>query len=671
MAGLAKRYDVAQERDRIIRFVLLGAANTAFAFGVYAGSLAIGLTYQLASLVALFVGILTGFVLQGKVAFQTQLRGRFIPFVGLWTLLYLANIVLIGAFALFGFNYYWAGLVAAVPLNILSFLALRNLIFAEERPGGWRLLLCWCLGLVAVTRLYIVTHLSVNWDEFLNLSMLYDFRRGEMTEIFQTAFIHIFRWLPLVSVNEADQVIAARFVGLLCVAITSWAIYRASRRFMDKDRALVSVLAFNCFSYSLLYGTDFRTDTFATAAMMSAVALALHRQLKLGRTMLIGALIAFSGAMTIKAVFMLPTIIVLLLIAAFEAGDLWRSVRTLAAGATTSLFVFVSILILHASSLQEQASAVGFLGRTGGATLLTGDYTILSTYWKLAFLFNPGFWLLVIVGVATGQSPGAVGKRSERVALLVLVFPALTPAIYSEVYPYFHPFMVAPLAVLTGYGFSRMSRLSGFALIGILLLSAEFAVVHRMDERLTDQRSMLTLIHRIFPQPVPYIDHTSMVSSYPKQGFFMSTWGVADYRATGKPMMREVMVNSQPIFLLQTRDLLAVDRLPPDVSEASPKGLFAKDVIDLRDNYQRYWGALFLPGKVLTGTGQTQILIGGRYRLESVRPITLGGHPVKPGASIVLEPGKYCYSASGSTRLLWDAPAPPASEPPGELFRAW
>lgn len=671
MAGIAARLDIAQERDRLFRFLVLGAANTGFAYGIYAAGLALGLSYQLASLIALVAGVASGFFLQGKMTFRAQLDGRFVPFVGLWVLLYFANITLIGALAVFGANYYWAGLIAALPVNALSFLAMRTLIFVEDRSSPLRLMLCWCLGLVVVARLHIATHLSANWDEFLNLSMLYDFRRGEMTEIFQTAFIHLFRWLPLISDNEVDQVIGARFAGLMCVAITSWAIYRSSRRFTDTDSALVSVLAFNCFGYSLLYGADFRTDTLATAAMMAAVAIASRRVIELASVIALGVLIGVGGAMTIKSFLFLPTIALLVLSAAIGFGEFWRSARILAAGAAASLAVFASILMLHASGLQDHASAVTFLGRTGGATLLTGDYTVFSTYWKPALLANMGFWALVIVGLATTIDPGRAPQSGNRLALFAFALPALIPLVYSEVYPYYHPFLVAPLAVLAGVGFGRLTGILRFALVCLLLFSAANSFVRRMDDGLQDQRCTLALVHRLFPKPTTYIDHTSMVSSYLKQGFFMSRWGVTDYRAEGRPVMAGIIAEKEPKFLLETRSLLAVDRISPELSDASEYGLFRRDVESLRDNYIRYWGPLFLPGKALSGVGKTKLLIGGAYRVDASEPLQFAGRTVQPGEVLDLEPGIFSYSVQRPVRLLWAAPPAPTSVPPKELFAGW
>lgn len=675
MAGLTARLDFALERSQLLRFLIAGTANTAFAYGIYAAGIILGLSYQLASLGALSAGIFSGFVIQGKVAFRSRLENRFVPFVMLWALLYLANIVLIGALAFFGTDLYLAGLLAAVPINAASYFALRMVIFAPKPLAAMRMTLLWCVGLVFIARLYIVTHLSLNWDEFLNLSMLYDFRRGEMTEIFQTAFVHLFHWVPLVSLNEVDQLVAARFLTLACTAFTSFAIFHAARRFMAIDPALVAVLAFNCFGASLLYGTDFRTDTLATATMTGAIALATHRRATWRQMIAIGVLIALGGALTIKSVFFLPTIAVMVLANACAASERARTVQVIAGGAAVGVATFAAIFSLHAATLAgKTASAAAFLGRTGGATLLTGNYLVLSDYWLTAVLGNFGFWILVIFGMfilARNGQPEAELGNADRLVLAAFALPALVPLVYSEVYPYFHPFLVAPISVLAGFGFNCMRGSIRPALLVLLLTNAVSPFLRRMDDGLAQQRTTLALVHRLFPNPVPYIDHTSLVSSFPKKSFFMSRWGVTDYRKAGHPVMARIVRVDQPVFLIETRALLAVDRIMPEDSQRSELGLLGSDVQTLRDNYFRYWGPLFLPGKVLTDSGRTRIEISGTYRVEGPGRLVANGASYSDGDTVRLNPGEYTYYSDAPFRIVWAAPPPPATTPPPSLFSGW
>ena len=113
----------------LLRYVMVGAFNTAFSYGAYCGLLYAGLHYPLASLGALILGVLLSFVTLGRYVFVSQLRGRFHKFLLVWAALYLLNIGTIRLLLAFGLDAYVAGLVAAVPTISLAFLLQRNYVF--------------------------------------------------------------------------------------------------------------------------------------------------------------------------------------------------------------------------------------------------------------------------------------------------------------------------------------------------------------------------------------------------------------------------------------------------------------------------------------------------------------------------------------------------------------
>jgi len=118
---------------QMIRFLLVGLGNTAFSFGIYSLGIYLGFPYYLASLIALIFGILVSFITQGKLVFRAQLSGRFWMFVVVWGGLYFLNIIIIACFSLAGFNYYWAGLFAIVPVTAVSFVLQKMFVFRKAR----------------------------------------------------------------------------------------------------------------------------------------------------------------------------------------------------------------------------------------------------------------------------------------------------------------------------------------------------------------------------------------------------------------------------------------------------------------------------------------------------------------------------------------------------------
>lgn len=113
----------------IVRFLLVGMINTAFSYAIYAGFLYLGLSYQIANLIALVLGILFSFKTQGRLVFKNTDNRLFGRFLLSWVLIYLGTITLIGRIIAFGFDAYTAGALA-LPFSIaLSYLMQKYYVF--------------------------------------------------------------------------------------------------------------------------------------------------------------------------------------------------------------------------------------------------------------------------------------------------------------------------------------------------------------------------------------------------------------------------------------------------------------------------------------------------------------------------------------------------------------
>jgi hypothetical protein len=301
--------------------------------------------------------------------------------------------------------------------------------------------------------------------------------------------------------------------------------------------------------------------------------------------------------------------------------------------------------------------------------MFSGNYATLATYLPALLIKNVGFWLFVAAGVASACKFARNSEtRRQGLELISFALPLLAFAVYRDVYPYFFPFILAPLAVLAGFGATRLVPLWRAAGLALIAASAVSAFLQGHLHGNSHQRVVLSEIHRLFPRPVPYIDHTSMVSSYPKQGIFMSTWGMTDYRRQAKPIMQDIIIERQPKFLLVTRALLDVEKLDPTWSQRLPSGLLAEDVQALNDNFVRYWGPIYLPALKLNGAGMLAVRIEGPYRLEQGSSIEIAGRRLAPGETVELKAGNYRFRATRPAVLRWAAPPPPTSAPPARLF---
>lgn len=306
----------------------------------------------------------------------------------------------------------------------------------------------------------------------------------------------------------------------------------------------------------------------------------------------------------------------------------------------------------------------------------------------MALIQNPVFWIAAGAGLVACAQALIRSKGSDRVRWATLSSFAIILGslfVYTETFAYYYPFMLAPVAVLCGVGFasapdSKSRRLGAIACIPLALMVLSYYFLG-LGKDTTAQRRTLEVIHQAFPEPTTYIDHASMVSAYPKRGFFMSHWGMTDYYRAGVPIMRSIIEQDQPRFLIANRRMLELDDLGPDEYGPRHFGLFKQDVATLKSNYIRHWGAIYVAGKKFSlsealPSQAFDILIEGSYTLESPGPVMLDGRPTQPNDVITLANGPHhlrLLEAEGDVTLRWGnnlyRPGDPAPE--GQLFNSF
>ncbi len=523
---------------------------------------------------------------------------------------------------------------------------------------------------IAIMRLVMVFVHEANWDEYLNLSMIYDHQRGELREILQTGFVHIFGWVTWVSSNEADQIIAARLVYFGVGILTSVAIWKTARALVSTEGAFFAILCYWGFSYNLVHGVSLRTDPLATSAMMCALCLVIPGSPSTRRALAAGVLVGLAGFFTIKAIFYVPALAAITLIR-------WAEVRSMVKGAGATLLIgivallsFVGLSVGHAITFPDAASPFAFLGRTADSTLAPQNYVILIQYFRVAFMQNLIFvalWLIGLFGLVMRLRDPV--SRTQGLLGLALVTPLLSVLVYRDTYPYYYPFILAPVMVIIGFAWDdlrrRYSAKIAVTVAAAACLSALVVTIVYVQKPIKRQRMTLDVIHRLFPDGPTYIDGRSMVSSFSKRGLFMSTWGMTDYRRDGHPIMAELIEGHQPHFLLANTWQLQLDRMSPAQSESRGLGLLSADMELLQDNYTRFWGPLYLPGKTIkVEDDSVNIVISGTYRLIAEAPVVIDGKSLRPNGEIQLDAAEYSVSATTSSKLIFDVERP--SEPPTE-----
>ena len=152
----------------------------------------------------------------------------------------------------------------------------------------------------------------------------------------------------------------------------------------------------------------------------------------------------------------------------------------------------------------------------------------------------------------------------------------------------------------------------------------------------------------MFPEPTPYIDRNSMISSYPKCGFFMSSWGIEAYRLKGKPIFDQVLEECEPKFLIANSYQLE-SAMSAMSSEQNPYSLFDQDAIVLRANFIHHWGGIWVAGKSFRPDISPitfDIVVEGFYTVESSEPATVDGQQYKGGDYIFLSKGSHVINSS-------------------------
>lgn len=122
-----------QELGKLVRYVVVGGINTAFALGVYWFFLRLGFSYRWASAFSLLCGIIFSFKSHSTLVFRSP--GGFWRYVAVWAVVYGANIGFIAAVRDVTGDFV-AG-VAALPLNIvLGFALLSHFVFNDGKSSA-------------------------------------------------------------------------------------------------------------------------------------------------------------------------------------------------------------------------------------------------------------------------------------------------------------------------------------------------------------------------------------------------------------------------------------------------------------------------------------------------------------------------------------------------------
>ena len=532
-----------------------------------------------------------------------------------------------------------------------------------------------CLGLQA----WLALVMEVNWDEFFFLSHIYNYQRGEMGKVLQSLYVHLLGWITAIPGDEIDQIRVGRLVMLACVAGTCALVYGLSKTFTSRTAALVAALVFASAGFSIVHAASFRADPLAAVLMMASL-VALARGRPGARSMIVAAAAAAVAAMiTVKVILYAPAFLGVAVWRILEANDRRRILLwLLGTGAATAAF-FVALYLVQLGLLPNATNAGARAGLGNAAETQFAGGLLQRTKEIIQFtLISPVQVVLLLTGLGAALTMiAAKPTRLPALAVLGCGITILCVIIYRNAFPYFFPFILAPSAILAAVAVDAIPLLRKYVSVLGLILScvAAMVAIEWSGRDLKSQRQVIAAVHNLFPRPVHYIDRNSMISSFPKRGFFMSTWGMLNYEASNVPVI-EPLLRADVIPLVIANGPALENALEGSALAPGNRMLSERDKESLRGNFISHWGPLWVAGKVLHAPVQRaemNILVPGTYTVEGSQ-ITINGRVYSAGSTVELSRGRHIVSAEGTLpiTLRWgDHLRRPTDSFEGSVYRGF
>ncbi len=506
------------------------------------------------------------------------------------------------------------------------------------------------IGVFFLLQLHLAFVWNINWDEFYFLSHICSYQAGRLDSSFQTFHVHIFGWLAALPLSEPDQIIAGRVVLLFAEAATAWCIFRIAEALSCKRHALFALFAYLASGYVIGNGASFRTDPIATFMLMASLALLFTMPARWFIAALAGMLAGIGLLVTVKGVFYIPAFVAALIHVARKQTGFFPAIKSFTIAGVGLALTFGIGMTLHAAAVSQAAAVVANASALQVQASSALTKTVLSQHlfpradyilrWLGAGIVPVALLLLCLI-VATRKQ--VAGRSGNALVCLLLAAPLLSLVFYRNAFPYFFPFILAPVAPVIALASQRLDRaIWRHAALAPMFAGMVLQYAKLLPHDQQAQRQVIAAVHQIFPEPVAYIDRNGMVPSFPKVGFFMSTWGMEHAKAAGAPLLSPIIAQQQPPLLIANSPVLT-QALQPSSNYAGQR-LHPEDEKSLRENFVHYWGPIWLAGKAFAGTGEEQefqLPAARRYVVKCVAAsIVLNGRDVACGSAVLVATGK-------------------------------
>jgi hypothetical protein len=222
--------------------------------------------------------------------------------------------------------------------------------------------------------------------------------------------------------------------------------------------------------------------------------------------------------------------------------------------------------------------------------------------------------------------------------------------------------------LLAGKAFSRfmgtadgLKGVTALICLGAAAMPLALIVWAYRADTLQEQRQFLSTVHRLFENPVPYVDGGAMVASFPRLPLFISRFVLEPYRNAGVPIVTNYIHDAKPPLLIVNSPALRVWNTDELESLDPSHRLLPQDEETIRATYAHYWDQIYLAGRqwrdVAAGDSRSfEIVIPGDHTLIARQSVVVDGQTYAPGAAVALEAGPHqlrTTAAEPDLRILW------------------
>ncbi|MEA4925059.1 MAG: GtrA family protein [Syntrophomonadaceae bacterium] len=121
------------ERERLIKFFIVGGVNTVFGYSLYALLIYLHIFYALASLLSTIGGVLFNFKTTGVIVFKNHNNRLLFRFVGVYAFNYSWGVGILSIFSIYHVNMYLAGALLILPGALIAYILQKKFVFGGEK----------------------------------------------------------------------------------------------------------------------------------------------------------------------------------------------------------------------------------------------------------------------------------------------------------------------------------------------------------------------------------------------------------------------------------------------------------------------------------------------------------------------------------------------------------